>query len=370
MKRSRSYSHLGPAVSLNSFVLGFLIGCVVFYALHCTGSWDVCIGCESDRAPLPYLPPSPSTPCESLPPHETQQVSTPTTPPTAVYGCTDAPLRLLILVLSTPDGGLRRNAIRGTWMYDAPPDEVQVTLKFLLGTKGVTLEQMDSLSSEEDMFHDLLILTHHKEAYSNLTGKVLQGIVWADQNLDFDYLVKVDDDSYVSVRPLNSALRHRLCCPSHLYWGYFTGHAVPLSAGRWAERHWTMCPHYLPYAMGGGYILSRHVVSLIGRFHEHFKFYSNEDVSLGSWLAPFNITYKHDLRFNTEGASRGCQNYYIISHKETVRGMYEKYVHLKKTGELCPEEREIRPAYVYNWNADSPMHCCTKMKGLTVYDDP
>ena len=367
MKR-RSYSHLGPAVSLNSFVLGFLIGCAVFYVLHCTGSWDVCIGCESDRAPLPYLPPSLPTPCVSLPPAPTH-VSSPS-PAAAGNRCPDAPLRLVILVLSTPDGSLRRNAIRGTWMYDTPPDEVELTVKFLLGTKHLTPEQLNSLSSEEDMFHDLLFLTHHKETYSNLTGKVLQGIMWVDKNLDFDYLVKVDDDSYVSVRPLNFALRHRLCCPPRLYWGYFTGHAVPLSAGRWAERHWTLCPHYLPYAMGGGYILSRHVVGLIGRFHKQFKFYSNEDVSLGSWLAPFNVTYKHDLRFNTEGTSHGCKNHYIISHKESVRGMYEKYVHLKKTGELCPEEKEIRPSYVYNWNADSPMDCCTKVKGLTVYDDP
>lgn len=378
----RSNSHLGPAVSLNSFVLGFLIGCCVFYALHCTVSVDMCVGCEAERAQLPYLPPSlaPQPPRNADP--ETSKVahkhvsSSPTTDSsrlpqasgTTVHsareGCLDAPLRLVILILSTPSGSLRRNAIRGTWMHDTSPDLVKLTMKFLVGTKDLTPEQLTPLSAEVDMFHDILFFSDHKEVYSNLTAKVLMGLVWADENLDFDYLVKADDDSYIRVSSLDSALR-RLKCPLLLYWGYFMGHAVPETAGRWAEKHWTICPHYLPYAMGGGYVLARHVVKIIGRFHRHFKLYSNEDVSLGSWLAPFHVTHQHDLRFNTEAASHGCNNHYIISHKEKVRGMYEKYVHLKKNGTLCPEEKEIRPAYSYNWTA-SPLDCCERMKGLLV----
>lgn len=376
----RSSSHLAPAVSLNSCVLGFLIGCFVFYALHCTGSVDICIGCEADRAPLPYLPPS-LTPhlSRSTLPTKQEPSSVPSTAPTSATGskppeptrlhvrngCPESQLQLVILILSAPNGSLRRNAIRGTWLHDTSPPQVKVTLRFLVGTKDLVPEQLIPLSSEADMFQDILFLPNHKEAYSNLTAKVLQGLVWADKNLDFDYLVKADDDSYVRILPLDSAL-HKLRCPSRLYWGYFIGHAVPETAGRWAEKHWTICPHYLPYAMGGGYVLARDVVRLIARFHHHFKLYSNEDVSLGSWLAPFHVSYIHDVRFNTEATSHGCNNDYIISHKEKVRSLYEKYVNLKKNGTFCSEEKEIRPAYIYNWTAASPLDCCVRSKGIPV----
>ena len=378
----RSSSHLAPAVSLNSCVLGFLIGCFVFYALHCTGSVDICIGCETDRAPLPYPPPSlamhqPSTTLlgkqEGIQ-QEISRVPSPVPTTTAATGatrlhtvdrCPANQLQVMVLILSAPNGSLRRNAIRGTWLHDTSPEQVKLNLRFLIGTRDLAPEQLNPLSSEDEMFHDILFLPSHKEAYSNLTAKVLLGLVWADNNMEFDYLVKADDDSYVRIIPLVSALR-KLKCPSHLYWGYFIGHAAPETAGRWAEKHWTLCPHYLPYAMGGGYVLGREVVRLIGRFHHHFRLYSNEDVSLGSWLAPFNVTYVHDLRFNTEAASHGCSNDYIISHKEKVRGLYEKYVNIKKNGTMCSEEKEIRPAYIYNWTAASPLDCCERSKGIPV----
>lgn len=378
----RSSGRLAPAVSIHSFVLGFLVGCVVFYALRRTGSLDdVCIDCKAQRVPLPY-PPSLQTPhVQSLPLRIATRSPTSrlanvsassfapsqlrTIPSWEASGCSEGPLRLVILILSTPSGSLRRNAIRGTWMHDSPADLVQLTLKFIVGTKDLPPEELDQLSSELEMFQDILFLPHHKEAYKNLTAKVLSSLVWADRHLDFDFLVKADDDSYVRIPALELALRG-MKCPHDLYWGYFIGHAMPETSGRWAEKRWTICPHYLPYAMGGGYVLGRHVVHIIGRFHRHFKLYSNEDVSLGSWLAPFRVTYHHDLRFNTEGTSHGCNNNYIISHKEKVRGIYEKYVHLKNNGSLCSEEKEIRPAYVYNWSAASPMDCCNREKGLFI----
>ena len=383
MLMRRSSGHLAPAVSLNSFVLGFLIGCVLFYALGSVE--DVCFDCKAQRVPLPYPPPPPPSLTPHLHPlslrttathHPLANISTParvTAQPRTVLpsaeeenvGCPEGSLRLVILILSTPSGSLRRNAIRGTWMHDSPTDLVKLTLKFIVGMKDLSPEQVDGLSSESDMFQDLLFLSDHKEAYSNLTAKVLSSLVWADRNLDFDFLVKADDDSYVRIPSLQSALQD-MGCPHDLYWGYLIGHSVPENAGRWAEKHWTVCPHYLPYAMGGGYVLSRSVVRIIGQFHSHFKLYSNEDVSLGSWLAPFHVTYLHDIRFNTEATSHGCNNNYIISHKEKVRSIYEKYVHLKKNGTLCGEEKEIRPAYLYNWSAPSPLDCCERVKGLPI----
>ena len=179
-------------------------------------------------------------------------------------------------------------------------------------------------------------------------------------------MVKTDDDSYIRIEKLAAALI-KMNCEERLYWGYFMGHAFPELTGKWAETRWFHCPHYLPYAMGGGYVLSRRTVQAIVRFSSRLKLYSNEDVAVASWLAPYRLVRKHDLRFNVESLSHGCNNGYIISHKERVRMLYEKYTSLLRNRTLCSEEKEIRPAYVYNWTV-SPLQCCERLKGLQVLD--
>lgn len=282
-----------------------------------------------------------------------------------VGGCPEHPLQLLILVLSAPDSSLRRMAIRGTWMHHYSSRKVLSTTRFLVGLLNLPEEQLSSLREEQDVYQDLLLLEDLKDSYLNLSAKVLLGLEWSQaENVDFDYLVKTDDDSYVRIEAVSEALR-QMECQNELYWGYFMGHAFPEPTGKWMERNWFKCPHYFPYAMGGGYVLSRKLVETVTRFSERLILYSNEDVTVSSWLSPYRLLRKHDLRFNVESLSHGCNNRYIISHKERVRSFYEKYSSLSKNRTLCSEEKEIRPAYVYNWTS-SPLDCCERIKGLPL----
>jgi len=222
------------------------------------------------------------------------------------------------------------------------------------------------LEDERKIYKDLLLLTDLKDSYANLSSKILLGFEWSEGNnsVEYDYMVKVDDDSYVRIEALAGALKE-MECPRLFYWGYFMGFAFPLATGKWMERAWFKCPHYLPYAMGGGYVLSRDVVALIVKFSHKLTLYRNEDVTVGSWLAPYQLKRKHDLRFNVESQSHGCNNRYIINHKDKVRDLYGKHMSLLKNRTLCSKEKEIRPAYVYNWTA-SPLDCCRREKGLPV----
>ena len=278
--------------------------------------------------------------------------------------CTDQLLHLVILVLSAPTSSLRRAAIRGTWLHDYKRRIVTATTKFLIGTSELDDATLQALNSEQKQFKDLLLFTDLKDSYWNLSAKVLLGIQWADHTLTFDYLVKVDDDSYVRIEGIANALKD-MRCPKTLYWGYFMGHAFPELAGKWAEHRWFQCPHYLPYAMGGGYVLSRQTVRLLMMFPHRLTLYANEDVTVASWLAPFQLTRKHDIRFDVESLSHGCNNGYLITHKMKVRSFYTKYTNLVKNGTLCSQEQEIRPAYIYNWTS-SPLNCCERIKGLPV----
>ena len=287
-----------------------------------------------------------------------------TSPVTEQKGCPPHKLHIVILILSSPGGVIRRNAIRGTWLHNYHSGLLKVTSRFLIGTNRLYKEKIGNLTVEQNQFGDLLLFPDLKDSYSNLSRKVLHGLEWAYKTEKFDFLIKTDDDSYIRIDQVAKNLQ-QMNCNERLYWGFFMGHAFPEPMGKWAEHNWFNCPHYLPYAMGGGYVISSRVVSMIMRFSHRLKLYNNEDVTVGSWLAPFNLIRKHDLRFDVESLSRGCNNHYLITHKERVRSLYEKYTNLLKNGTICEVEKEIRPSYIYNWTVP-PLECCVRTKGLHV----
>ena len=368
-----------PQISLLSFVLGFSLGCTVFLVVGVhTMMHTMCIGSCATNAVVRTRTSDLRVRLEDKPTLalattlEASATFTKATDGTVSAQvkkpsvCPNRPLHLVLLILSSPTGTLRRNAIRGTWLHDYRSSRLKVTAKFLVGLRSLSRRRIGNLTNEEATFGDMLLLPDLRDSYSNLSTKVLMGLKWAYEGATFDFVVKTDDDSYIRIEKLAAALI-KMNCEEHLYWGYFMGHAFPELTGKWAETRWFHCPHYLPYAMGGGYVLSRRTVQAIVRFSSRLKLYSNEDVAVSSWLAPYRLVRKHDLRFNVESLSHGCNNGYIISHKERVRMLYEKYTSLLRNKTLCSEEKEIRPAYVYNWTV-SPLQCCERLKGLQVVD--
>ena len=407
-------SSIRPQISLHSFVLGFAVGCIVVYALHNA----VCgsDGCSYDKKQVlvqveaipsfqfmsnaleeagragamtrdgaksehairrRFAQGKPNTgdkDLASIPINQgieeginaamDVQKSSTSTKMAQRQGCPSHQLHIVILILSAPGGVIRRNAIRGTWLHNYHSGMLKVTSRFLIGTNRLLKEKIGNLTVEQNQFGDLLLFDDLKDAYSNLSRKVLHGLQWAYKTETFDFLIKTDDDSYVRINQVAKNLQ-QMNCNERLYWGFFMGHALPEPSGKWAEHNWFNCPHYLPYAMGGGYIVSSRVVSMIMRFSHRLKLYNNEDVTVGSWLAPFNLVRQHDIRFDVESLSHGCNNHYIITHKERVRSLYEKYTNLLRNGTICNVEKEIRPAYIYNWTVP-PLDCCVRTKGLQI----
>ena len=269
---------------------------------------------------------------------------------------------LAVMVLSSPNeiGNERRQVIRETWKRGFEAADSAVTIRFVLGTAGLEESQVFSLESEHANYSDLLLLPSLKDGYRNLTLKVLNILVWADNHLHLSYLLKCDDDTYIRVGAIVSELKRRNSRQS-LYWGYFSGRAKPLTRGKWRENKWFLCDNFLPFAMGGGYIISSDLVHRIARSAGGLQLYSNEDTSVGVWLSPYIAERKHDKRFNTEGISRGCSDKHLLSHKQSATDMRRKYQSLlQSAGTLqCRGEHLRRRAYEYNWHVP-PSECCLK----------
>ena len=185
-----------------------------------------------------------------------------------------------VLILTTPESYEMRDAIRKTWLRLPFPKEFSFVHKFAIGVSDLNGETRGALITEYEEHNDLLFLTDLKESYHNLTLKVLKSFAWIAQNIDSKFVLKVDDDSFVRLGDLVLDLMKKEKY-GRIYWGFFRGDANVKTNGPWKEPNWILCDKYLPYANGGGYVLSYDLVQYISKQQNMLQLYNSEDVSVG-----------------------------------------------------------------------------------------
>ncbi|RVE40918.1 hypothetical protein evm_014431 [Chilo suppressalis] len=310
-----------------------------------------------------------------------------------------AEVEYAVLVLSGPENEDRRDVIRSTWgrfsenifvengerLYKwnhtwigESKKQPLIKVFFTIGISGLKTDKLDKLKRELNRNDDLLLLDL-KDSYKALTSKVLSSLKWLNGNLkNLKYVIKCDDDSFVRIdlivkdleayapemndRSLKEYVSFKSSLPSYkgLYWGYFDGRARAFSKGKWQENTWFLCDTYLPYALGGGYVISKSIVKYLAQNADFLSLYNSEDVSMGVWTAALHsINRVHDIRFDSEWISRGCSENMLVRHKQSSGNMFQMYRTLvQSNGEkLCKTEVLNRQSYSYNWNV-LPSKCC------------
>lgn len=233
---------------------------------------------------------------------------------------------------------------------------------FAVGTENLDTSVHKQLTAEQKVYNDLMFLDDLQDSYKNLTLKLIKSMQKLNRTIpNFKYALKCDDDSFVKLDLLSQDLLQyqiKQKTPLELYWGYFHGRANIKKAGQWQEFNYNLCDRYLPYALGGGYVLSRNLVQFIATNGDNLNRYGSEDISVGTWLSPLrNIHRRHDVRFDTAYMPRKCKNYHLVLHKRTPKDMREI-----AGGDQCFSEIEYeaskRPIeYFYDWS-QSPLKCC------------
>lgn len=237
---------------------------------------------------------------------------------------------------------------------------------FAVGTQNLDTSVHKQLEAEQKVYNDLMLIDDLQDSYKNLTLKLVKSMQKLNRTIpNFKYVLKCDDDSYVKLDLLSQDLLQYQAKqkslsqdPLELYWGYFHGKANIKKVGQWQEVNYNLCDRYLPYALGGGYVLSRNLVQYIATNGDNLNRYGSEDISVGTWLSSFrNIHRRHDVRFDTAYMPRKCKNYHLVLHKRTPKDMREI-----AGGDRCFSEIEYeaskRPIeYFYDWS-QSPMKCC------------
>ena len=197
---------------------------------------------------------------------------------------------LIVIIFTAAKNIDRRNAIRDTWLkyatakYDnfdsnnfddqrLPLLRRRIRHYFIIGTYHEyhsdmnvdidvdsvdakdninMIDQQEMLNSEQLQHKDLLLLPSLKDGYHRLTAKLLESLKWISRlqsfndDDDFDYLLKVDDDSFVRLDVLYDELVEKAKKSEKkdqllLYWGYFDGRAHVKRSGQWKESDWFLC---------------------------------------------------------------------------------------------------------------------------------
>ena len=236
-------------------------------------------------------------------------------------------LSLVILVMSAPANKLRRMMIRKTWALKLPKG---VKVFFVIGEKNLMYGNKTMLNEERSRSDDLIVLPNLEDNYEKLTEKVVASMQWINNKVDFDYLLKTDDDTFVRVDEVIKDLQMK---PSErLYWGFFNNGSEIVKVGKWAETKPYICDRYVSYALGGGYVLSKDLISYIVDNSDKFKMFVNEDVSVWTWLAPLDVNKIHDERFRMYGE---CKEEYIVLHYSSTYDMHVFNKSLAVDNTLC-----------------------------------
>ena len=244
---------------------------------------------------------------------------------------------VIILIHSNIDQSLRRKTIRQTWLSSRMLNVSNVTHWFVIGGNSTTGSLRNDLQKEQDQYGDLLILWNVRNDYLELTLRSLHSMIHISTHYQFEYMLKTDDDVFLNTPVILSELNSSFYPRKRVYWGRFSCRNPPMEDGRWKETNWNLCDVYYPYAYGGMYVLSQDVVGLLVENANSLQTYSCEDVSLGAWLAPYNIHRINDGRIFVQHSSR-CSRGYIavhIPHRLSYKLMMKYFDNLKRKGVIC-----------------------------------
>ncbi|EEB15324.1 beta-1,3-galactosyltransferase, putative [Pediculus humanus corporis] len=289
----------------------------------------------------------------------------------------NAEVFLVVFVFSSIGNYNKRQTIRETWLSELSTHK-DLKHYFVISSESAKDDENLLISVEREKHKDLLIFHKLKDSFYLLTSKLVASFGWLTNSTvlgeegksntlrpfnRFKFVLKCDDDTFVRVREVINELKTVYSGDKgrNLYWGFFDGRAKVKKGGKYKEEEWNICDYYIPYALGGGYILSESLVSFIATNEKFLKKYRNEDVSVGAWLSSYNnLNRVHDTRFDTEYISRGCHQSYLVTHKHSETAMRNFHNNLKNTGHLCQREFKTRMSYNYDWQA-LPSKCCLRV---------
>ncbi|CEG71843.1 hypothetical protein RMATCC62417_07506 [Rhizopus microsporus] len=232
---------------------------------------------------------------------------------------------ILILILSSWDSADKRRVLRETTLkwIDRPQ---QVVYRFVIGQPPSPSYAWDTVLEESETYHDLLMVPT-SDLKKDKSHKLFEALRWSS-DVNYDYLIKTDDDVFVRWDIVCSELNE----PKDDYWKGFVYRNLPVDYYRKDIKLDYGMPILPPFTSGTLYTLSRNLVHAITAIDYPQRFIKEmDDINLPMWLFGFDIQPIHDKRIQSTDEDV-CEETMIAKRfyknfEKSVRKMYSNLLH-------------------------------------------
>ena len=215
--------------------------------------------------------------------------------------CSDKyPIDLLVLVTTTPKARVNRQALRKTWMHHSKANASSVRHLFLLG--GGWSEQEQSILYNESVRYKDILQEDYKDAYYNLSMKVISGYKWA---LEFcsqaNFTLRTADDNFINIPGVVKWVRTKGHENMHAQIGYRLANNMVL---RERKLKWFVTrkefPHrtYFPYAIGTAFLYSMAAIKDVVKVAPNIPFFCLEDAWFGMLMREISMPVRNEPGFH------------------------------------------------------------------------
>ncbi|XP_062162509.1 hydroxyproline O-galactosyltransferase GALT2-like [Alnus glutinosa] len=231
-------------------------------------------------------------------------------------------IQVFVGVLSATNHFAERMAVRKTWMQATAIKSSNVVVPFFVALNP-RKEVNAVLKKEAAYFGDIVILPF-MDCYELVVLKTFAICEFGVQNVTTAYIMKCDDDTFVTVNTVLKEIEG-ISPNRSLHMGNLNLLHRPLRSGKWAVTYEEWPEEvYPPYANGPGYIISSDIAKYVVSQHGNrsLMLFKMEDVSMGMWVEQFNgsmaaVQYSHNLKF----CQYGCMENNFTAHYQSPKQM-------------------------------------------------
>jgi hypothetical protein len=245
----------------------------------------------------------------------------------------------------------RRDSVRESWMPQGDKlkqleQEKGIVVRFVIGHSATAGGILDRAIEAENAQHSDFLRLDHVEGYLELSMKTKIYFATAVNKWDADFYVKVDDDVHVNLGMLATTLARHSSKP-RVYIGCMKSGPVLSQKGvkYYEPEHWKFGEEgnkYFRHATGQIYAISRDLARYIAVNQALLHRYTNEDVSLGSWIIGLDVDHIDD-RSMCCGTPPDCEwkaqagNVCVASFDWTCSGICKSVERIKEVHRRCGE---------------------------------
>ncbi|KAJ6340553.1 hypothetical protein OIU77_008339, partial [Salix suchowensis] len=199
-----------------------------------------------------------------------------------------------------------RDAVRKAWMGTGAilkkmENEKGIVARFVIGKSANPGDNMDrGIDIENRQSNDFIILDDLVEGTEDLPKKARLFFTYAAERWDAEFYAKVNDNIYVTIDALGTALAAHFDKPRAYIGCMKSGQVYSEPSHKWYEPDWWKFgdkKSYFRHASGEMYVISRALAKFVSINRSILRTYAHDDVSAGSWFLGLDVLHVDEGKF-------------------------------------------------------------------------